>query len=98
MRPVCKWSFSLVLMVLFVIGGSASCVAAGVNVSYLYNLSNFFGPLPYNWAVPFVDREKNEIFVLDSREGGLSVFNESGMETYRFEQREDLGGILDAAV
>ena len=88
----------LVLAALLLIGGSASSGAAGVNVSYLYNLSNFFGPLPYNWAVPFVDREKNEIFVLDTREGGLSVFNESGMETYRFEPREGMGGLLDGAI
>ena len=69
-----------------------------MNVSYLYNLSNFFGPIPYNWATPFVDKEKNEIFVLDRSERGLSVFNERGMEVYRFDRIRGLGSVLDGAI
>jgi DNA-binding beta-propeller fold protein YncE len=86
------------MMMAILLGYWVSASSAGeVKATYLYNLSNFFGPLPYNWAIPFVDSESNEVMVFDAREQELSAFNESGMETFRFEQRSDIGSLLHGA-
>jgi hypothetical protein len=71
---------------------------AGVETSYLYNLSNFSGPIPFNWSNIHVDRERNEIYVVDPRAADVRVFNEKGMEIYRFGDDGSLGTVLDVAV
>ncbi len=67
-------------------------------VSYLYTLSDFYGPLPYNWARLAVDYENDEIYVVDRRERDVTVFNAMGMEVYRFGGDGSLGGVVDVAV
>jgi hypothetical protein len=98
MRFYWKRLSSFILASLLLLAGSASSGFAGINVTYLYNLSNFYGPIPSSWAVPFVDKGNNEIFVVDIWDWHLSVFNASGMETYRFARAEELGRITDGAV
>jgi hypothetical protein len=71
---------------------------AGVETSYLYNLSNFSGPIPFNWSNIRVDRERNEIYVADPHGTEVRVFNEKGMEIYRFGDDGSLGSVLDVAV
>lgn len=77
---------------------SSSVVAGELKASFLYTLSNFTGPIPCSWVNLSVDREKSEIYVVDSRRGDVRVFNEKGMEVYRFGDDESLGTILDLAV
>ena len=67
-----------------------------VTGAYLYNLSNFTGIVPYYWTRVSVDRERNETYVLF--QNLVRVFNEFGMEVYRFGDDLDLGHILDVAV
>ena len=69
-----------------------------MNASYLYNLSNFSGPLPYQWAILFVDQGTNEIYVIDRERGGVTVFNDAGMEIYHFGDGNEFGSIADGAV
>jgi DNA-binding beta-propeller fold protein YncE len=71
---------------------------AEIDTAYLYNLSNFSGPIPMNWANIHVDHASNEIYVADTRQGVVSVFNASGMEIYRFGDDGSLGTVLDVAV
>ena len=85
----------LILAVLMMMVYSFSAQAA-VKGSFLYNLSNFTGPIPYNWSRIFTDKERNEIYVL--YQNTVRVFNESGMEIYRFGDDLDLGQIVDVAV
>jgi DNA-binding beta-propeller fold protein YncE len=87
----------IVFMVFGIVLGAVSAeVMAAVETAYLYNLSNFSGTVPYSWARVFVDKERNEIYVL--YQNSISVFNASGMEIYRFGDDTDLGRIADAAV
>ncbi len=69
----------------------------GIEVRYLYDLSNFNGMIPYSWAKIAVDEERNETYVL--YQDTVSVFNEAGMEVYSFRDVDtNLGLLLDLAV
>ena len=73
-------------------------VMAAVETSFLYTLSNTSGPIPYSWANLFIDEERNEIYVVDTREQDIRIFNDNGMEIYRFGDDGSLGTIVDLAV
>jgi hypothetical protein len=78
---------------------SAAASAAGeVPASYLYNLSNFQGPVPFSWARLAVDNRKNEIYVSDLARGTVRIFSESGMEIYEFGMDGEPGTVRDVAV
>lgn len=74
----------------------AGPAAAQVRATYLYTLSTFTGPVPYNHARLAVDRVNNEVYVL--YQNTIRVFNESGMEVHRFGDDLGLGHIVDLAV
>jgi len=93
--PRSKVIFSVLAIVLL----GLIAVPAGsqpVKGGYLYTLSSFTGPIPYNWSRVAVDKERNEIYVL--YQNTLRVFNESGMEIDHFGDDVDLGQIADVAV
>ncbi len=71
---------------------------AGIEATFLYNLSNFNGRIAFNWAEINVDEATDEIYVADTRGGEIRIFNDKGMEIYRFGDDGSLGTILDAAV
>ncbi len=73
-----------------------SMSGADIKASFLYNLSNFSGTIGYSWVRPFVDSERNEIYVLTGN--SVSVFNESGMEIFSFGEDLDIGRFVDVAV
>ena len=85
----------LTLIILMVMVCSFSAQAA-VKGAFIYSLSNFTGTIPYNWSRVVADKERNEIYVLN--QNTVRVFNESGMEIYRFGDDLDLGHIVDVAV
>ncbi len=80
-------------VILLILSDSAQAVVRG---TYLYNLSNFTGGISFSWPRVFVDQERNEVYV--AYQNLIRVFNETGMEVYRFGDELDLGGILDIAV
>jgi hypothetical protein len=67
-----------------------------VKAAYLYTLSSFTGPIPYNHSRITADRFRNETYVL--YQNSVRIFNESGMEVYAFGDDLDLGHIVDIAV
>ncbi len=69
---------------------------AVVKESFLYKLSDFTGAVPYDGPRVSVDKERNEVYVLF--QNLIRVFNEHGMEIYRFGEDLDLGQILDVVV
>jgi hypothetical protein len=69
---------------------------AEVQAKFLYNLSDFTGAIPYSAPRVVVDRERNEISVLSG--GEVRVFNERGMEIYRFGEDLDIGSIVDLSI
>ena len=72
--------------------------AGEIKASYLYTLSDFNGPIPCNWVSFAVDREKQETYVVDSSEKSVRLFNDSGMEIYRFGDDGAFGTITSLAV
>jgi len=73
-------------------------VSAGIETSFLYQLSGFAGPIPYNWPSISVDAERNEIYVVDTKERNITVFNDQGMEIYYFGDDGSLGTAVDVAL
>ena len=69
-----------------------------IRPAYLYTLSDFTGPIPYNWVRIFTDTARRETYVVDSADKTVRIFNESGMEIYRFGDNGDLGPITTGAV
>lgn len=84
---------AIVISILLIIVPSES---QAVQASFLYNLSNFTGFVPYNWPRVRVDEERNEVYVL--YQNLMRVFNEAGMEIYRFGEDLDLGRFIDMAI
>jgi DNA-binding beta-propeller fold protein YncE len=83
--------FAVISLVLF-----PAIAGAEVKASYLYNLSNFTGVIPFTWVRVVQDEARNEVYVCD---GNLVyVFNAVGMEIYRFGEDERLGIPLDVTV
>jgi hypothetical protein len=66
-----------------------------VQVSHLYNLSDFTGTVPYNDVVLHVDREQDEVYAVVGNT--VRIFNGAGMETYHFDFDAKLGRIFDLA-
>jgi DNA-binding beta-propeller fold protein YncE len=86
----------IITITLLLIPVCVSLSEAKVNASFLYNLSDFTGTVPYTWTRVSVDRERDEVYVLN--QNNISVFNASGMEVYRFGDDLDLGQIIDIAI
>lgn len=89
--------FSLILILLLPFAFSTSAVAV-VKGTYLYNLSNFTGTIPYEWVRIFFDKENSEIYVSNTGIQSVRIFNENGMEIYNFGDDERLGSVLDGQV
>ena len=78
---------------------SAGCpgyLRAEVKATFLYSLSNFTGPVLYSAPRVVIDRDRNEISVLSGNE--VRVFNERGMEIYRFGDDLNVGSIADLTI
>ena len=79
-------------------GGVSIGAMTRVDTVFLYTLSNFNSPIPSSFAKIHVDDQKNEIYVLYAREKDIRIFNETGMEIYRFGDDGSLGAVVDVAV
>lgn len=87
----------LIALAITVAGVSVSSAAAQpVRGSFLYALAGFTGPLRENFSRVVSDRERNEVYVL--YQNIVRIFNDSGMEIYRFGDDLDLGQIVDVAI
>lgn len=84
----------LMLMALSVV--SPSSAVAEVKGSFLYNLSSFTGAIPYSTPRLAIDQARNEINVLFQND--VSVFNEHGMEIYRFGNDLHIGQNVDLTI
>lgn len=73
-------------------------MAGEIKATYLYTLSDFTGPIPYNWVNLAADEERQETYVADPGDKTVRVFNESGMEVYRFGDDGAFGNITAVAV
>lgn len=80
------------------LAGALLCVppAEAVAVSYLYNLSDFSGTVPYDDVKLYADRRNDEVYAATGN--SIRVFNASGMEAYRFDVDPRPGTVFDLAV
>ncbi|MFH1019582.1 MAG: hypothetical protein V1782_03055 [Pseudomonadota bacterium] len=69
-----------------------------VTASYLHHLGNFTGTIPFEWVPITIDEARQEVYVLNPAEHTVNIFNESGLEVYRFDTDERLGNIGGVAV
>ena len=88
--------FLTFLFIAFLLSLYVPAEAQPVKGAFLYSLSNFTGTIPYSWPRVATVKEINEIYVLF--QNSVGVFNEFGMEIYRFGDDLDLGLIVDVAV
>ena len=88
-----KYQMLIIISIIcvFSVGSTSSYVMAGVETSFLYHLSNFGGPITYNWPNISVDSARKEIYVVDTHEREITIFNDEGMEIYRFGDEGNLG-------
>lgn len=91
-----NWSLILLIAALILLSVWTPISEAKVGATFLYNLSDFTGTVPFTWTRVSVDRERDEIYVL--YQNNIRVFNASGMEVYRFGDDLDLGQIIDIAI
>ncbi len=66
--------------------------------TFLYNLADFDGPVPADWANVFVDPSHHEIYVTSVSTRTVRIFNEYGMQVHSFGEDEQFGAIRDGAV
>jgi len=80
------------------VAAAALCMpaAAGVRSAFAYTLSSDAGAMPLSWSSLNWDAAAGELYVVDSSEGVVDVFNESGMAVYAFGNDSDLGSVEGA--
>jgi len=88
----------LILIVVVIVAAYSSSAQGAIKGIFLYNLSNFTGVEPFSWAGLAFDREQNEVYVCDTSDGSVKIFNENGMEVYNFGEDGTLGNIYDVAI
>ncbi|MDD2582251.1 MAG: hypothetical protein PHR66_09695 [Desulfuromonadaceae bacterium] len=84
---------TIITLLLFV-AGAMPALANEMRAAYVYTLSDFTGPIPYNWVNIFADTTKRETYIVNTADRSVQIFNESGMETYRFGDNGGLGSIM----
>jgi DNA-binding beta-propeller fold protein YncE len=70
---------------------------AKLQVSFLYMLANFSGPIPSQWARIDYDQLNNEIITLNTRSNEVQIFNREGMELYAFGDNGEIPRLRDIA-
>jgi hypothetical protein len=90
-----KTKILILIAIVFVVANSSSAQGQ-VKWTFLYNLSDFTGPISYNWPRVRVDHEANETYVV--YQNFIRIFNQTGMEIYNFGDELDLGSIVDLAL
>jgi hypothetical protein len=72
--------------------------ASAFESAYLYNLATFAGNITASASAVAVDNEHLETYVADNGNRAVRIFNQSGMEVYRFGDDARLGIVRDLAV
>ncbi|BET57431.1 NHL repeat-containing protein [Geobacter sp. 60473] len=86
----------LAILAAVLMGGPTNASTGEFKVAYLYNLSDFTGTIPYSLAKIALDATARETYVISGET--VKVFNNSGMEVYRFTNTMESGIVYDAAI
>jgi hypothetical protein len=71
-------------------------LSSAIESSFLYTLSDFTGPFLIGGGRMFVDKDRDEAYIM--YQNVVRVFNENGLETYRFNEDNSLGRLSALAV
>lgn len=93
-KPALLISVSALALHLTAFAAPAPAALTGAN--YLYSLSDFTGPATYTGGSLFVDKQRNEAYVL--YQNIVTVYNENGLEVFRFSDITKLGLIRGLVV
>jgi len=86
-----------IFVILSLILGVLPAKAVTKEAYYLYDLSNFNGPLLSGWVNIYVDKGSSDVYVINPYEHNIRVF-ENGMEVYIFGENGKLGTVSDLTV
>ena len=67
-----------------------------IESSFLYTLSDFTGPFLIGGGLMIVDKDRNEAYI--GYQNVIRIFNENGLEIYRFNEDNSLGRLTALAV
>jgi len=90
--------FLLLLIIIFTFTTTFAlpALAVAIEANFLYTLSDFTGPFLIHGGRMFVDKDRNEAYIV--YQNVVRVFNENGLEIYRFNEENNLGRIAALAV
>lgn len=71
---------------------------ADVRLDFLYNLSDFTGPIPSSWVSFGVDSAQNELYVVNPSDQSVGVFDRNGISVYTFGEEGEFGAVMGVAV
>jgi hypothetical protein len=91
-----KYMTAVLIAALCICTFSVTEAASSIRGSFVYRLSSFSGAVPYNWSRVFIDKSRDEAYVL--YQSTIRIFDKNGMEVYSFGDDLNLGAIVDAAV
>jgi hypothetical protein len=85
-----------IIITMVVLMFALPALSNAVEASFLYTLSDFTGPLLIGGGRIFVDKDRDEAYVM--YQNVVRIFNENGLETYRFNEDNSLGRLSALAV
>lgn len=98
-KAPCKTFLFIIFFLAGLLFPSAAVPAlAEIDLTFLYRLSDFNGPVRANWATVRVDETRNEIYVVDAERFDITIYNQKGMLVHRFGDDGRLGVIGDVGV
>ena len=75
------------------LAGDEPEISQAVTSSYLYHLGTFTGTIPFEWVPIIIDEARQEVYVLNSGEHSVYIFNDSGLQVYQFDINDRLGNV-----
>ncbi len=85
-----------IIITLVVLMFALPTLSNAIEASFLYTLSDFTGPFLIGGGRIFVDKDRNEAYIM--HQNVVRIFNENGLETYRFNEDNSLGRLSALAV
>ena len=82
------------LLIAFVLSGAR----AEANLDYLYNLSDFNGPIASSWVTFGIDKVQKELYVVNPSDQSVSVFNKTGLVVHSFGDEGEFGTVRGLAL
>ncbi len=84
------------IIIMVVLMFALPTLSNAVGASFLYTLSDFTGPFLIGGGTMSVDKDRNEAYIV--YQNVVRIFNENGLEIYRFNEDNSLGRLTSLVV